>query len=109
MAELKPCPFCGGEALLEEFIVRKGFEACIVCADCLVSMPTITYDTEKEARERAIEAWNKRTERPKGRWKWVYDDSAGWVDMCTNCEEYGDEKDNFCSNCCADMRGESDE
>lgn len=46
-------------------------------------------------------------ERPKGRWKRVYDDSAGWVDMCTNCEEYGDEKDNFCPNCGTDMRKEN--
>ena len=60
MAELKPCPFCGSEALLDEFTVRKGFEACIVCTGCLADMPTITYDTEEEARNAAIEAWNRR-------------------------------------------------
>ena len=60
--ELKPCPFCGGKALLEEFSVRKGFEACIVCSDCLVTMSTITYDTQEEAIEAAIEDWNRRAE-----------------------------------------------
>ena len=62
MAELKPCPFCGGKALLEEFTVRKGFESCIVCSGCLVTMLTITYDTEEEAREAVIEDWNRRAE-----------------------------------------------
>ena len=61
MAELKPCPFCGGEALIESFVVRKGFEACVVCCDCLVSMPTITFDTEEEAIDRATRDWNRRT------------------------------------------------
>ena len=60
MEELKPCPFCGGEALLEEFIVRKGFEACVVCTGCLVTMPTSTYDESEKAARKAIEAWNRR-------------------------------------------------
>ena len=63
--ELKPCPFCGGEALLEEFTVRKGFEACVVCSGCLVTMPTITYDTQKEATEAVVEDWNRRAENGK--------------------------------------------
>ena len=62
MAELKPCPFCGGKALLEEFVVRKGFEACIVCSDCMVNMPTITYDTQEEATEAVTKDWNRRAE-----------------------------------------------
>jgi Lar family restriction alleviation protein len=113
MAELKPCPFCGGKALLEEFIVRKGFEACIVCADCLVSMPTTTYDTEKEARERAIEAWNKRTERPKGRWiesLVIQGEAFALYDYtCPVCSIVSNRGSNFCPNCGTDMRGESDE
>lgn len=65
MAELKPCPFCGSDGLLERFSVRKGFEAFVVCTGCLVSMPTITYDTEEEAAKAAIEAWNRRAEDGK--------------------------------------------
>lgn len=72
-------------------------------------MPTITYDTEKEARERAIEAWNKRTERPKGRWRKYSSDE--WI--CTHCgyDKYCDTLDggvlpDFCEGCGADMRGE---
>ena len=58
--KLLPCPFCGGTALLEEFSVRKGFESCIVCSDCLATMPTISYDTQEEATEAVVEDWNRR-------------------------------------------------
>lgn len=61
MAELKPCPFCGGEAVLEPYKARKGYEANIQCnGKCLLTMHTITYDTEEEAIENVIEAWNRR-------------------------------------------------
>ena len=65
--KLKTCPFCGGEALLEEFSVRKGFEACIVCSNCSVSMLTITYDTQKEATEAVVEHWNRRAENGRNK------------------------------------------
>ena len=58
--ELLPCPFCGGEALFEGLVARKGFEASVVCSGCLAYMPTITYDTEQEAEDAAIKAWNRR-------------------------------------------------
>lgn len=58
--KLKPCPFCGGEAVLESYNARKGFEACIQCNGCTAYVPTITYDTEEEAIEKAIKAWNRR-------------------------------------------------
>ena len=50
--EIKPCPFCGGEAE----IVKMEFEdeIFIRCADCLVEIPWYP------GRKKAIEAWNKR-------------------------------------------------
>lgn len=63
VVELKPCPFCGGEAVLEENKVRKGYEAAVSCNDgCLLHMYTITYDDEETAVRKAIEAWNRRAE-----------------------------------------------
>lgn len=58
--ELKPCPFCGGEAS----IVGKRYEAkfCVGCDDdsCLgFSGLGWLYDSEQEAAE----AWNRRSER----------------------------------------------
>ena len=59
--ELKPCPFCGGKAVLEPFRARKGYEAVIQCnGGCLALMRTITYDTEEEAVEAVKNAWNRR-------------------------------------------------
>ena len=56
MAELKPCPFCGGGAKL---LSRKGlhFVTCYVNA-CYITPKTQWYDT----KAKAIEAWNRRAE-----------------------------------------------
>ena len=59
--ELKPCPFCGGDAVLFERTARKGFEAYIACnGSCLATMDSITYDTQGEAVEAVTEKWNRR-------------------------------------------------
>ena len=59
--DLKPCPFCGGEAELVEHEV-VGYQTdfyveCVTC-DCIMCMGGLCYPTENEA----IEAWNKRAE-----------------------------------------------
>ena len=66
MKELKPCPFCGGEPLLEPYEVRKGYEASIQCNSCLGRMITITYDDKKTAVKKVIEAWNRRAGEQNG-------------------------------------------
>ena len=61
--ELKPCPFCGGDAVLEPLNTRKGYEATIQCnGHCILYMSTITYDTEEEAVEAVVNAWNRRSD-----------------------------------------------
>ena len=65
MAELKPCPFCGHEAFAEPSKVRKGYECVIQCSGCLACMLSITHDTEEEAEEAAIAAWNRRANDEK--------------------------------------------
>ena len=60
MDELRPCPFCGGEAQ----VVRKPYETkfCVGCGDdaCLgFSGLGWLYETE----EQAAAAWNRRAER----------------------------------------------
>ena len=49
MSEIKPCPFCGGEALWTGY-----HEGVLICEGCEVSTP-ITGD-----RDEAIRIWNNR-------------------------------------------------
>ena len=54
MDELKPCPFCGGEAVL-----GMDFDWFYVyCINCQAQI-------EKTYKEEAIEAWNRRAEYGK--------------------------------------------
>lgn len=53
MDELKPCPFCGGEAKVQRF----PHNYAVYCTECYAS--TIQFKpTDKEA----VEAWNRRTD-----------------------------------------------
>ena len=53
--KLKPCPFCGGEAVLDDDFFYTDEPAYIIsCNKCYSSSDV--YDTEHEA----IEAWNRR-------------------------------------------------
>ena len=70
IAELKPCPFCGGVARL--LVLSKGVK--VMCTEC--DCQTDTYDDSNpfygldswrdikwpNAVEKAIEAWNRRSE-----------------------------------------------
>lgn len=53
--ELKPCPFCGGEAKIRDFSTPDlEPEIGVFCTNCRGQ--TFVYETEAEA----IEAWNRR-------------------------------------------------
>ena len=56
MAELKPCPFCGGEAIVYRHESRRSYVAS--CKTCQIFM----YWGSKKL---AIEHWNKRSDKPK--------------------------------------------
>jgi hypothetical protein len=70
--ELKRCAHCGCHAVMETMQVRKGWEADAHCNGCLVSLHTITYDTEEEAIAAAIKGWNNRADN----WIKITDDPA---------------------------------
>lgn len=52
MTELKPCPFCGGEASIY-VAYDDGYYVC--CDECGCGLPV--YNTEEDA----IREWNRRT------------------------------------------------
>lgn len=65
MAELKPCPFCGGQAYTEQWSmapferkhildVNDGYFYAVVCVDCDASTGS------KLSEEDAIKSWNGR-------------------------------------------------
>ena len=73
MAELKPCPFCGGKPYLETrhraFIKAKTTRVAFVrCRECeartqrfeLTDFGHTSYS--EEANKKAIEAWNRRVQ-----------------------------------------------
>lgn len=61
MIELKPCPFCGGEAKLISYHasmwIDNPTDSFVKCKDC--GATTIHYFPTEE---KAIEAWNRRAE-----------------------------------------------
>ena len=57
MAELKPCPFCGGKDF--EVVSVYGGEYYVDCLNCTTCGPS------GETYEEAIEAWNRRCEDGK--------------------------------------------
>lgn len=57
MAELKPCPFCGGRAFIDRYMQPKE-EWRISCMDCPTRFGRYAGLSKKEVTE----AWNKRAE-----------------------------------------------
>ncbi len=62
MADLKPCPFCGGEARYI-YLMPYNFVACKKC-----KKPTrilTDYYEQQDRKEEVIELWNRRVEDGK--------------------------------------------
>lgn len=81
--KLKPCPFCGGEAV---YIIDKNYIRCtahewqfgIKCTNCMVELPVrdfiVTVGMKsngeivftKDDRKKAADMWNRRAENGNG-------------------------------------------
>ena len=68
--ELKPCPFCGGEAEYKRTTIKTGGAWCdavnVRCTVCDARTGRVLYDARKhpngEEYEEVKEAWNRRVE-----------------------------------------------
>ena len=62
MAELKPCPFCGGRAKFAYIMPYNG----VTCTKCKAWGKTIIDSYEQQdGKAEAIKAWNRRAEDGK--------------------------------------------
>lgn len=57
MDDLKPCPFCGGKAVLIESIPAQVFKVECMNTSCYCFSTSIIFSSKSNA----IEAWNRRT------------------------------------------------
>lgn len=80
MTELKPCPFCGGEATLVEDIFNDRLYNYVICSNDDCDANTGRCDTEDEA----ITKWNNRTSS----WHTGTPTEEGWY-LLKMVDEYG--------------------
>lgn len=99
--ELKPCPFCGSEAIYLTFTRYYDREdtVCVFCNRCK-SVVTLEWNEAEGINDRtkakAIEAWNTRAERT-GR---IKEDETGYL-VCSECGAIQPEEWTvyYCWNC----------
>ena len=66
MAELKPCPFCGGEAGLTTKNLSYGaIGAVVACKECGAKSMIYCVRADWCANDMATNAWNRRAEDEK--------------------------------------------
>jgi len=64
MSDLKPCPFCGGEAELRLYNGGIGdpYSARGACLKCEAMGPQTYWIESKKFKEIAVNKWNRRVE-----------------------------------------------
>lgn len=103
--ELRPCPFCGGEAHAALAAYASGATAHVVCNGC--GAKVLGYGRGERGLRDAVESWNRRAERTC---HYVYDrEICAW--RCSECgglEPVGDHV-RYCPDCGARIEEEVDE
>lgn len=73
--ELKPCPFCGGEARIHSKVLAEGFDSgyWAVCDECGKG-DTLPHESEEEAAA----AWNARAAVADEQFSLAVNDGEAW-------------------------------
>ena len=108
MDNLKPCPFCGGEAYYS-YNDGSWYVACFDCGSKEFESMAFSYPpiNMKERRNEAIKRWNKRAFEPKtGVWQKIGVQTA----KCSECDwlyVYLADRYNYCPKCGSKMEYEN--
>ena len=100
MTELKPCPFCGGEADVHCF-AHDDSECTVMCSNpnCRASVSARSCGSMTTAYNRARKLWNRRAERTC-REEWVPGSVGGTsVPVCSNCGRGWAAAEAYCPKC----------
>lgn len=97
--QLKPCPFCGGEAKVNTLQWNGGYTATALCKNEPNAHYLNTWDEdEAKAVERITDAWNTRAERTCR----LRMTTVGWGCSACHVVSWTTErkpKPNYCPNC----------
>ena len=107
MTELKPCPFCGGEAELRFFNNGPSFSYRVECLNCtaMVGRRFEEYSTNRTfwfgIKQEAIDAWNTRAERTGKQVITECNDGLmpPFTAHCGECGVQWGYTPNYCPNC----------
>lgn len=59
---LKSCPFCGSDAVFNEFTYKSNYSCAVNCSNNECRCGVIHTIHSYKSKEEAIKAWNKRIE-----------------------------------------------
>ena len=108
MNELKPCPFCGGEAEIESLKLGGWQEVIVSCPDCNIRTHEFTTDKDIDLKAEMIERWNRRVDSRASvkHGKWIMDFLSGYRRKhykCSICNKRSANASFTAPNCGAKM------
>lgn len=101
-SELKPCPFCGGQATFVTSLHITGeYSAIAMCERCKAKTDSMRAHDEEDAEVMAAACWNTRAEITCDNFGGEEGTNGEGYDFaCSSCGWCGDVPDpNFCPNC----------